>query len=64
MQQPLHDFRMLAHHERQQDDHHPDHRRLFKLGQEASYYAGLKNYPCKGERWRPEAVAWVDPIHR
>ena len=45
------------------DDHHPDHRRLFKLGQEASYYAGLKNYPCKGERWRPEAVAWVGGVN-
>jgi len=40
-------------------DRHPDHRRAFRLGREAAYYAGLKNYPCPGEPWRPPAVAWV-----
>ncbi len=41
------------------DDRHPDHRRAHRLGREAAYYAGLKNYPCEGEPWRPNAVAWV-----
>jgi bacillithiol biosynthesis deacetylase BshB1 len=41
------------------EDRHPDHRRAFRLGREAAYYAGLKNYPCPGEPWRPPAVAWV-----
>ena len=41
------------------DDRHPDHRRAHRLGREAAYYAGLKNYPCEGEPWRPMAVAWV-----
>ena len=41
------------------DDRHPDHRRAFRLGRQAAYYAGLKNYPCPGTPWRPEAVAWV-----
>ena len=41
------------------DDRHPDHRRAFRLGREAAYYAGLKNHPCPGTPWRPEAVAWV-----
>ncbi|HJW09197.1 MAG TPA: bacillithiol biosynthesis deacetylase BshB1 [Holophagaceae bacterium] len=41
------------------DDRHPDHRRVHRLGREAAYYAGLKNYPCGGDPWRPEAVAWV-----
>jgi N-acetylglucosamine malate deacetylase 1 len=45
------------------DDHHPDHRRVFRLGREAAWYAGLKNYPCPGERWRPEAVAWVGGVN-
>ena len=44
-------------------DQHPDHRRAFRLGQEAAYYAGLKNYPLGGERWRPEAVAWVGGVN-
>lgn len=44
-------------------DHHPDHRRVFRLGQEAAYCAGLKNYPCPGEPWRPEAVAWVGGVN-
>jgi bacillithiol biosynthesis deacetylase BshB1 len=41
------------------EDRHPDHRRAFRLGREAAYYAGLKNYPCPLEPWRPSAVAWV-----
>lgn len=41
------------------EDRHPDHRRAHRLAQEAAYYAGLKNYPCAGTPWRPEAVAWV-----
>jgi bacillithiol biosynthesis deacetylase BshB1 len=41
------------------DDRHPDHRRAHRLAREAAYYAGLKNYPCEGTTWRPEAVAWV-----
>ena len=41
------------------EDRHPDHRRAFRLGLEAAYYAGLKNYPCPGQPWRPPAVAWV-----
>ncbi len=40
-------------------DRHPDHARAHRLGREAAYYAGLKNYPCEGEPFRPEAVAWV-----
>jgi N-acetylglucosamine malate deacetylase 1 len=45
------------------EDHHPDHRRVFRLGREAAYYSGLKNYPCEGERWRPEAIAWVGGVN-
>lgn len=41
------------------DDRHPDHRRTHRLAREAAYYAGLKNYPCDGTPWRPEAIAWV-----
>jgi bacillithiol biosynthesis deacetylase BshB1 len=41
------------------DDRHPDHRRAHRLGREAAYYAGLRNYPCALEPWRPQAVAWV-----
>jgi LmbE family N-acetylglucosaminyl deacetylase len=41
------------------DDRHPDHRRAHRLAREAAYYAGLKNYPCSGAPWRPEATAWV-----
>ena len=40
-------------------DRHPDHRRAHRLAREAAYYAGLKNYPCPGRPWRPEALAWV-----
>ena len=41
------------------EDRHPDHRRVFRLAREAAYYAGLRNYPCPGDPWRPAAVAWV-----
>jgi bacillithiol biosynthesis deacetylase BshB1 len=41
------------------EDRHPDHRRAFRLGREAAYYSGLRNYPCPGEPWRPKATAWV-----
>lgn len=41
------------------EDRHPDHRRAFRLAREAAYYAGLRNYPCPGEPWRPKAIAWV-----
>jgi bacillithiol biosynthesis deacetylase BshB1 len=41
------------------DDRHPDHRRAHRLAREAAYYAGLKNYPCPGTPWRPEALAWA-----
>ena len=41
------------------EDRHPDHRRAHHLTKEAAYYAGLKNYPCEGEPWRPKGVAWV-----
>ncbi len=40
-------------------DRHPDHRRAHRLGLEAAYFAGLKNYPCDGEPWRPRAIAWM-----
>jgi len=45
------------------DDHHPDHRRIHRIGREAAYYAGLRNYPCQGEPFRPEAVAWVGGVN-
>jgi len=41
------------------EDRHPDHRRAHRLTREAAYYAGLKNYPCDGAPWRPEALAWA-----
>ncbi|HJV49438.1 MAG TPA: bacillithiol biosynthesis deacetylase BshB1 [Geothrix sp.] len=41
------------------DDRHPDHRRAHRLCLEAAFCAGLKNYPCEGSPWRPEALAWV-----
>lgn len=41
------------------EDRHPDHRRAHRLGREAAYYAGLKNYPCEGGPWRPKAIAWM-----
>ncbi|MFZ4514084.1 MAG: bacillithiol biosynthesis deacetylase BshB1 [Geothrix sp.] len=41
------------------DDRHPDHRRAHRLGQEAAYYSGLRNHPCPGTPWRPEAMAWM-----
>lgn len=45
------------------EDHHPDHRRVFRLAREAAHYSGLKNHPSPGERWRPEAVAWVGGVN-
>ncbi len=45
------------------EDHHPDHRRIFHLGREAAYCAGLRNYPCPGEPWRPKALAWVGGVN-
>lgn len=45
------------------EDHHPDHRRAFRLGREAAYYAGLRNYPAEGQPWRPEAIAWVGGVN-
>ncbi|MCE1228783.1 MAG: hypothetical protein LWX11_04755, partial [Firmicutes bacterium] len=45
------------------DDHHPDHRRIYRLGREAAYVSGLKNYPCQGAPWRPRAVAWVGGVN-
>jgi len=45
------------------EDHHPDHRRIHRLGREAAYYSGLKNYPCGGAPWRPRAVAWVGGVN-
>lgn len=45
------------------EDHHPDHRRAFRLGREAAYYAGLKNYPCEGQPWRPRAIAWAGGVN-
>jgi bacillithiol biosynthesis deacetylase BshB1 len=45
------------------DDQHPDHRRAFRLGREAAYYAGLRNYPAEGQPWRPSAVAWVGGVN-
>ena len=41
------------------EDRHPDHRRAHRLVRDAAFYAGLRNYPCPGEPWRPQAVAWV-----
>jgi bacillithiol biosynthesis deacetylase BshB1 len=41
------------------EDRHPDHRRAHRLGRDAAFYAGLRNYPCPGDPWRPKAVAWV-----
>lgn len=40
-------------------DRHPDHGRAHRLGRDAAFYAGLKAYPCPGDPFRPEAVAWV-----
>ena len=41
------------------EDRHPDHERAHRLGREAAFYAGLRAYPCPGEPFRPEALAWV-----
>ncbi|HJV23399.1 MAG TPA: bacillithiol biosynthesis deacetylase BshB1 [Holophagaceae bacterium] len=40
-------------------DRHPDHERAHRFAREAAFYAGLKNYPCEGLPFRPEALAWV-----
>ncbi len=45
------------------EDHHPDHRRIHRLGREAAYYGGLRNYPCEGTAFRPTAVAWVGGVN-
>lgn len=45
------------------EDHHPDHRRIHRIGREAAYYAGLRNYPCEGQPFRPAAVAWVGGVN-
>jgi bacillithiol biosynthesis deacetylase BshB1 len=45
------------------EDHHPDHRRAHRLGREAIYCSGLKNYPCPGPPWRAQAVAWVGGVN-
>jgi len=45
------------------EDPHPDPRRPHPPGPEAAYYAGLKNFPCEGQPWRPKAVAWVGGIN-
>jgi bacillithiol biosynthesis deacetylase BshB1 len=45
------------------EDHHPDHPRVHRLGRDAVYYAGLKNYPCPGEAWRTPAIAWVGGVN-
>ncbi|GLH68779.1 bacillithiol biosynthesis deacetylase BshB1 [Geothrix rubra] len=51
------------------EDRHPDHRRAHRLGREAAYYAGLKNYPCEdaagatshGPEDRPKGEAQEGP---
>lgn len=45
------------------DDHHPDHRRAYRLGREAAFTAGLRMLPLEGEPWRPAAVAWVGGVN-
>ncbi len=40
-------------------DRHPDHERAHRLCREAAFYAGLRNYPCEGDAFRPQALAWV-----
>nr|WP_320133824.1 bacillithiol biosynthesis deacetylase BshB1 [uncultured Holophaga sp.] len=45
------------------EDHHPDHRRIHRIGREAAFYAGLRNYPCQGEPFRPSALAWVGGVN-
>ena len=50
-------------------DRHPDHCRAHRLGREAAYYSGLRNYPCEGaaggephgSRNRPEGEAQEGP---
>ncbi|HEY2825442.1 MAG TPA: bacillithiol biosynthesis deacetylase BshB1 [Gemmatimonadales bacterium] len=37
---------------------HPDHRIASELGRDASYLAGLKNYPADGDPHRPEKVIY------
>lgn len=38
---------------------HPDHRIAAQLGYDASYLAGLKNYPAAGQPHRPAKVLWT-----
>ena len=46
---------------------HPDHRVASELCRDASYLAGLKNYPAEGEPHRPEKILYTlayreDPV--
>jgi len=41
------------------DGRHPDHRIAAELGYDASYLAGLKNYPAPGEAHRPAKVLYA-----
>jgi bacillithiol biosynthesis deacetylase BshB1 len=46
---------------------HPDHRVASELSRDASYLAGLKNYPAGGEPHRPEKILYTlayreDPV--
>ena len=46
---------------------HPDHRLGSEVGRDASYLAGLRNYPADGEPHRPEKVIYTqayrqDPV--